>query len=95
LIGTADSGAIEALLVAAPAGIPMDASYACYHATFVLPAGVYLTQDVYRISSPRGQAWELLATPTRPEPDGRKTLTIVMHCLLRDLAETAGPEAVS
>jgi hypothetical protein len=95
LIGAADGRTTEALLVAAPAGIPMDDSYACYQATFVLPPGLDLSQDVYRIASPEGQAWDLLATPTRPEPDGRKTLTIVIHCLLKDLADTPDPDAVS
>jgi hypothetical protein len=85
--GLADGRTVDALLTAAPAGIPMDDSYVCYSAMFELPAGVHLPQDVYRIVSPCGQAWDLLATPTRPTGDGRATIHFVVH---RRAAEWAG-----
>ncbi|GAB2891023.1 hypothetical protein GCM10027093_27630 [Paraburkholderia jirisanensis] len=93
--GTAGGQTVDAILVAAPAGIPMDESYTCFSATFTLPAGVYLPQDNYRITSPDGQVWDLLATPTRPEPDGRAALTFVVHCRLTDPTDTANADAVS
>jgi hypothetical protein len=93
--GTADGHAVDAVLTAAPAGIPMDDSYTCFSASFALPAGVYLPQDNYRITSPDGPSWNLLATPTRPLPDGRATLTFVVHCLLADPTGTAKADAVS
>jgi hypothetical protein len=89
-IGTADGHTVEATLSHAPSGIPMDHSYVCYAASFELPAGVFLPQDVYRIASPAGRAWELLATPTRPTEDGRSTLTVVVHCRADALAKAAG-----
>ncbi|RKP48114.1 DUF6916 family protein [Trinickia fusca] len=72
---------IEARLVAAPTGTPMDDDYVCYAATFELPAGIQLPQDVYRIAASDGAAWDLLATPTRPSADGKANLTVVVHCL--------------
>ncbi|TKC91197.1 hypothetical protein FAZ69_07515 [Trinickia terrae] len=75
-----DGGAVEAHLVAAPLGVPMDDDYVCYSAIFQLPFGVHLPQAVFRITAPGGDAWDLLATPTRPA-DGHATLTAVMHCL--------------
>ncbi len=80
---------VEAQLIAAPVGIPMDDSYVCYAATFVLPAGICPAQDTYRITAPDGAVWELLATPTRPSADGRATLTTVLHCL-RDNSASGG-----
>lgn len=80
LLGAPDGRSVEARLVAAPAGIPMDESYVCYSAIFELPAGVHLPQDVFHIVAPDGSAWELLATPTLPV-GGRATLTAVIHCL--------------
>lgn len=88
--GLADGRTVDALLAAAPAGIPMDDSYVCYSAMFELPAGAYLPQDVYRIVSPDGKAWDLLATPTRPTADGRATLHFVVHCRAAELASAAG-----
>lgn len=95
VLGTADGRSVEARLAAAPAGIPMDETYVCYVATFELPAGVQLPQDVYLIAAPDGRVWELLATPTRPAADGRATLTAVMHCLAPDAAQIpAAPRSV-
>lgn len=92
--GTADGHIVDATLSHAPIGIPMDDSYVCYSATFELPAGVFLPQDVYRIAAPIGRAWELLATPTRPTADGRSTLTVVVHCRADALADEAGSRDV-
>lgn len=80
VLGTPDGRSVEARLAAAPAGIPMDESYVCYSAVFELPAGVRLSQEVFRIVAPDGSAWELLATPTLPV-GGRAMLTAVIHCL--------------
>lgn len=87
---SADGHTVDAVLAHAPAGIPMSDDFVCYSATFELPAGVFLPQDVYRIGSPAGPAWELLATPTRPTEDGRSTLTFVVHCRTDALASDAG-----
>jgi hypothetical protein len=95
MAGGHSAEAIEATLVAAPAGTPMDDSYACFSAIFTLPAGVHLPQDTYRITSPDGPAWDLFATPTRPEPDGRATLTFVVHSRLPDPNEAPGADAVA
>ncbi|SDG43362.1 DUF6916 family protein [Paraburkholderia phenazinium] len=80
LLGLPDGRSVEAHLSAAPSGVPMDDSYVCYSAVFELPAGVHLPQDVFRITAPGGDAWDLLVTPTAPVR-GRATLTAVMHCL--------------
>lgn len=93
--GAADGQTVDAVLAHAPAGIPMNDSFVCYSATFELPAGVFLPQDVYRIASPAGRAWELLATPTRPTEDGRSTLTVVVHCRADALAQVAGARDVA
>ena len=93
--GTTGGQTVDAVLVAAPAGIPMDESYTCFGASFALPAGVYLPQDNYRVTSPDGHAWDLLVTPTRPQPDGRATLTFVVHCRLADPTGTVSADAVS
>jgi hypothetical protein len=87
--GLADGRSVDAVLTAAPAGIPMDDSFVCYSAHFELPAGVFLPQDVYRIESPQARAWELLATPTRPTADGRATIHFVVHCRATELAGPA------
>ena len=92
---SADGHTVEAVLARAPAGVAMDDSFICYSATFELPAGVFLPQDVYRIGSPGGRAWDLLATPTRPTQDGRSTLTVVVHCRADALAMDAGSRGVS
>jgi hypothetical protein len=93
--GTADGHTVEAMLSHAPVGIPMDDSFVCYSASFELPAGVFLPQDVYRIASPAGRAWDLLATPTRPTEDGRSTITVVVHCRADVLVNAAGsPDGV-
>jgi hypothetical protein len=87
---TPDGRSVEARLAAAPGGIPMDDSYVCYSAIFELPAGVQLPQEVFDITAPNGDAWSLLATPTRPE-NGRAMLSAVMHCLRSSFpAEQAG-----
>ena len=93
--GCADGHTVEAVLVHAPAGVPMDDSFVCYSATFELPLGVVLPQDVYRIGAPGGRAWDLLATPTRPTGDGRSTLTVVVHCRADALAMDASSRDVS
>ena len=93
-LASADGHTVEAVLAHAPAGIPMDDSFVCYSATFELPTGVFLPQDVYRIASPGGGAWDLLATPTRPTGDGRSTLTVVVHCRADALAMDAGQREV-
>ena len=79
VLETADGRRVEVRLAAAPAGIAMDATYASYSATFELPMGVWLPQDTYRITTPEGMSWDLLATPTQPTAEGRATLTAVMH----------------
>lgn len=88
--GASNGAAVEALLAGAPVGIPMNDSYVCYSAIFELPAGAYFPQDVYRIGSPAGETWDLLATPTRPTGDGRATLTVVVHCRADEPALRAG-----
>jgi hypothetical protein len=92
--GASNGATLEAILAHAPAGIPMNDSYVCYSATFELPAGAYLPQDVYRIESPAGRSWQLLATPTPPTQDGRSTVTIVVHCRADEWAEPAGSRDV-
>lgn len=87
--GLADGQTVEAMLAHAPDGIPMNDSFVCYAATFELPVGVFLPQEVYRIGSPAGRAWDLLATPTKPTDDGRSTMTVVVHCRAADLANAA------
>ena len=86
LLETADGSHVEARLIAAPIGVAMDACYISYSATFELPAGILLPQDTYRIRSPDGETWELLATPTRPSANGRGNLTVVLHYLRPDYA---------
>jgi hypothetical protein len=93
--GAADGQTVDAVLARAPSGIPMDDTFVCYSAIFELPAGVVLQQDVYRIASPSGRAWALLATPTRPTEDGRSTLTVVVHCRADALADAAGSRDVA
>ncbi|HEF5871207.1 TPA: hypothetical protein SAY52_001798 [Burkholderia cenocepacia] len=89
--GAACGDPVDAVLLDAPSGLPMNDQFVCYSATFALPAGVHCSQDVYRIVSPAGHAWALLATPTRPTEDGCSTLTIVVHCRVDQFAGTAGP----
>lgn len=79
VLETADGHRVEACLLAAPAGIAMDASFISYSATFELPAGIWLPQDTYRITALDGASWDLLATPTRPGANGQANLTAVMH----------------
>lgn len=93
--GTADGQSVDAVLLHAHSGIPMNDSYVCYTAMFELPAGVFLPQDVYRIGSPAGRTWDLLATPTRPTEDGRSTLTVVVHTRADELAKAAGSSDVT
>ncbi|RKE25172.1 hypothetical protein B0G76_6687 [Paraburkholderia sp. BL23I1N1] len=93
--GAANGQSVEAVLSHAPAGVPMNGGFVCYAATFELPAGVSLAQDVYRIGSPVGRAWDLLATPTRPTEDGRSTLTVVVHTRTDELAKAAGSPDVT
>jgi hypothetical protein len=84
--GVTGGHTVEAVLLDAPAGVPMDDSYVCYLATFELPEGAYLPQDVYRIVSPEGAAWDLLATPARPSANGCSRLAIVVHGRAVELA---------
>ncbi|MEX3955986.1 hypothetical protein [Trinickia sp. EG282A] len=93
--GLADGQTVEAVLSHAPAGIPMNDSFVCYAATFELPAGVFLPQEIYRIGSPAGRAWDLLATPTKPTDDGRSTLTVVVHTRAANFANAAGSRDVT
>lgn len=72
-------GAIDARLLAAPIGTPMDDEFLCYSAHFELPTGIRLPQDTYRVSAPDGAAWDLFATPTRPTAHGAGTMCIVIH----------------
>lgn len=84
--GVPGGHSVEAVLLDAPAGIPMDDSYVCYLAAFELPEGTYLPQDVYRIVSPDGAAWDLLATPARPSANGCARLAVVVHGRATELA---------
>ncbi|HTH73765.1 MAG TPA: hypothetical protein VL635_05105 [Trinickia sp.] len=93
--GAADGHTVDAVLLYANAGIPMNDRFVCYVAMFELPAGVSLPQDVYRIGSPAGRTWDLLATPTRPTEDGRSTLTVVVHTRADELAKAAGSSDVT
>ncbi|WP_126876968.1 DUF6916 family protein [Paraburkholderia kururiensis] len=93
--GAADGQTVDAVLLHANAGIPMNDSFVCYAAMFELPAGISLSQDVYRIGSPAGRAWDLLATPTRPTEDGRSTLTVVVYARADELAKAAGSSDVT
>jgi len=70
---------VAACLAAVRDGISMDAAYLCYSASFDLPQGVYLPQDLYRVTSPGGDTWDLLVTPTRPRADGAATMCAVFH----------------
>ncbi|MFM0503790.1 DUF6916 family protein [Paraburkholderia caffeinilytica] len=79
-LASAQIGAVEARLTAAPTETPMDEGFLCYSAFFELPAGIRLPQDMYRVSAPDGAAWDLLATPTRPAANGAGTMCIVIHC---------------
>jgi hypothetical protein len=81
ILGTASGHEVQARLVSAPAGIPMDDSFVCYSALFELPPGVQLPQDVYQVQSPDGPSWSLLATPVRPSESGSAMLCAVMHCV--------------
>ena len=90
VLSTADGRSVQARLAAAPGGIPMDDDYVCYSAIFELPEGVHLPQEVFRVTAPNGDAWDLLATPARPI-NGRAMLSAVMHCLRSSFpAEDAG-----
>lgn len=60
-------------------GVPMDRHHVCYAALFQLPAGIDLPQDNYRVTAPGGAAWELLATPYRPSPEGLPVMGVVLH----------------
>jgi len=93
--GASNGATFEAVLAQAPAGIPMNESFVCYSATFELPAGIYPPQDVYRIDSPAGGDWQLLATPTQPTEDGRSTLTVVVHCRAGGPGPAAGSRDVA
>ena len=73
--------------------IAMDDTYLCYAALFEMPAGARLQQDVYRVTHPAGNAWELLMTPHRPTPAGACVLGAVFHVLKPELA--SGNVAVS
>lgn len=96
VLETADGKRIDARLVAAPAGVAMDASYVSYAATFELPAGTWLPQDTYRITAPDGTSWDLLATPGRPSSHGQASLTAVLHCLrLEDTAHRSANPSCS
>jgi hypothetical protein len=91
---SANGHTVEAVLSHAPVGVPMNDKFVCYSGTFELPVGVFLPQDVYRIGSPTGAAWDLLATPTQPTEDGRSTLSFVVHCRADELAKGAGSRDV-
>lgn len=73
--------AVQARLISAQSGIPMDDDYVCYDALFELPLGVQLPQDTYRFDAPDGSSWPLFATPVRPRKNGAATLCIVIHTL--------------
>lgn len=73
---------VSAKLIDVRSGVPMDRNYACYSALFEMPAGADLPQNVYRIASPAGDAWELLVTPYRPTPEGMPVMGAVFHCRL-------------
>jgi hypothetical protein len=66
-------------LAAVDEGIAMDDAYVCYSASFDLPQGVVLPQDVYCLTAPDGSAWELLITPNRPRAGGIATMCAVFH----------------
>ncbi|WP_206956662.1 DUF6916 family protein [Trinickia acidisoli] len=73
--------AVAAKLTDVRDGIPMDENYVCYSAIFEMPADVNLPQNVYRIASSTGDAWELLVTPYRPTAEGKPVMGAVFHCL--------------
>lgn len=91
--GASGGEPVDAVLLDAPSGLPLNDQFVCYSATFALPSGVHRPQDVYRIVSPAGHAWALLATPTRPTENGCSTLTVVVHCRTDQLAGAAGPRS--
>jgi len=78
-LGVTPRNAVEARLAAVQDGIAMDPGYLCYSASFDLPAGIHLPQELYRVSSPDGAVWELLVTPTRPHANGVATMCAVFH----------------
>lgn len=50
---TSQQGAVvQARLIDAPAGVPMNDDYVCHHARFELPLGVQFPQDNYRVDAP-------------------------------------------
>jgi len=71
--------AVEARLAAVQDGIAMDSGYRCYSASFDLPPGIHLPQELYRVSAPGGAVWDLLVTPTRPHANGVATMCAVFH----------------
>ena len=77
---------VEARLAAVHEGIAMDDDYQCYTATFDLTQSVQLPQDLYRVTSPDGEAWDLLITPTRPRADGVATMCAVFHVVHQAVA---------
>lgn len=89
----ADGMVVDARLADAPAGIAMDDTYVCYSAVFELPSAVQLPQELYRVTSPDGDAWDLLATPTRPTASGAAVLTAVIHCTRSTFAASNAGDA--
>lgn len=81
--------AVAAKLVEVLDGVPMDANYDCYSAVFELSPGVSLPQNVYRVTSPAGSAWDILVTPYRPTADGKSVMGAVFHCLANAVAESS------
>lgn len=81
LFSTPDGHSIDGRLFKISTGIAMDDTYLCYTALFEMPAGVWLQQDVYRVTHPAGDAWELLITPHRPTPTGACVVGAVFHVL--------------
>lgn len=78
---TNDGQSIDARLFEVANGIAMDDAHLCYTASFELPKGVWLQQDVYRVTHLASDSWELLVTPYRPTSAGTCVVGAVFHVL--------------
>ncbi|MBV8633353.1 MAG: hypothetical protein JO002_02585 [Burkholderiaceae bacterium] len=78
LIG--ESGAsCQVELIGAPTFDALDDSYVCYAAIVRLESGLDALQANYHFKLPDGRQWQLLFTPGRPDVDGRRIMSAVIH----------------
>ncbi|MBV8657511.1 MAG: hypothetical protein JO142_06780 [Burkholderiales bacterium] len=69
----------EVELIGAPTFDALDDSYVCYAAIVRLGPGLDALQATYQFALPDGRQWPLLFTPGRPEADGRRTMSALIH----------------